>query len=288
MKKIKRKTLLTIILATFIIVLGEVHLMAYSMTMNDDKIKSSFAKKGITVSIDHMNISNRTVRVVATKARTEDSTLIVFVHGAPGSWDTFKMYMQDSAFLARGQLLAYDRPGYGESGKKSMTDISEQADVLKHIIEQYELPHVVVIGHSYGGPIVGNIAARFPELIDKAVMIAPLNDPENEPIFWVSHFAKWKATKWLLPKNMQNAGDEKFSHAAELEKMKNLWAELKVPTMHIHGSKDMLAPSEPNIAWSKNELPQELLRLEVLKDEGHLVLWQAFYRTSGLILDFIE
>jgi len=288
MIKINKKRILTFVLGSFIVILGAVHLMAYSMTMNDNKIIKTFSKKGISVTVDHLDIMNRKVRVVATEAKAEDSTLIVFVHGAPGSWDAFKKYMLDSAFLSRGRLVAYDRPGYGESGKESMTGISDQADVLKQIIEKYKLPTVVVIGHSYGCPIVGNIAARYPELIDKAVMIAPLNDPDNEPIFWVSYFAKWKTTKWLLPKDMQNAGDEKFSHAEELEKMKHLWAQLKVPTLHIHGSKDMLAPSDPNIAWSKNKLPQDILRLEVCEGEGHLVLWQAFYRTSGLILDFIK
>lgn len=276
------------LLIVLLLVMGGLHLMAYSMDTADDKIVKAFAKKGITVDVEYVTISDRVVRVIATAPRASDSTLIVFVHGAPGSWDAFEKYMVDSAFLASGRLVAYDRPGYGRSGKKSMTDITEQSDVLKQIIDRYRLPHVVVVGHSYGGPIVGNIAARYPEIIDRAVMIAPVNDPLNEPIFWFMHFSHWRATKWLLPNPFQVAGDEKFSHASELAQMQDLWASIKVPILHIHGAKDGLAPSAPNIAWSKNEIPAEVLTLEVLEGEGHLVLWQAFYKVSGLILRFIE
>ena len=281
-----RKKKLLIFLAVLFLVGTCANLM--SNTKDDNKIIKSFAEKGVAVSVDYLALDDRDVRIVATTPRNTDSTLIVFVHGAPGSWDAYEKYMLDSSFLAQGRLVSYDRPGYGESGKKSMTSISEQADVVKQIIEKYRLPKVIVIGHSYGGPITGNIACRYPDIIDYAVMIAPLNDPENEPIFWVSHFAKWKATKWILPKGMQNAGDEKFSHAEELDKMKHLWSELKVPMLHIHGDSDMLAPSEPNIAWSENELPQEILQLEVMEGEGHLVLWQAFPKVKKLILDFIH
>lgn len=256
--------------------------------MNDDEIIDTFAKKGISVSVDHLDIAGRTIRTVATEPKEGDSTLIVFAHGAPGSWDAFEMYLMDSTYRAKGRLVAYDRPGYGESGKQWMNSISEQADVLKDILEQYKLPHVVIVGHSYGGPIVGNAAARYPDLIDKAVMIAPLNDPNNEPIFWVSYLAKWKATKWVLPKGMQNAGHEKFSHAGELAKMQELWSELMVPILHIHGASDMLAPSDPNIAWSRNKIPADVLQLEILQGEGHLVLWQDFYGVQRLILEFME
>ena len=282
------KRLLTGLIGLLLITVGGVHLMAYSMESGDQKIVELFAKEGVKVSVDHLVAEGRSVRVVATDPKLTDSTLIVFVHGAPGSWDAYKKYMLDTVLLQKARLVAYDRPGYGGSGAESMIDISEQADILKHVIEQYRLPHVVVVGHSYGGPIVGNIAARYPHLIDRAVMIAPLNDPENEPIFWFSHIARWKATKWLLPNGVKVAGEEKFSHAAELAKMQDLWSELTVPILHIHGDKDGLAPSLPNIAWSQKHIPADVLRLEVLAGEGHLVLWQAYYRVSGLILDFIQ
>jgi len=286
--KITRKRLLAFVLGILLVALGGVHLMAYSMMINDDKIKNDFAKKGITVSVHHHKIASRSVRVVATAAKNTDSTLIVFVHGAPGSWSAFKKYMQDSTFLEKGRLVAYDRPGYGKSGKESITNISLQGDILKEIVELYKLPKVVIVGHSYGGPIVGNIAARYPKLIDQAVMISPLNDPESEPIFWFSYFAKWKLTKWLLPNGFQVAGDEKFSHAEELKAMEHLWKNLQIPTLHIHGSKDGLAPYEQNIAWSKNEIPQNVLQMEICEGEGHLVIWQAFHKVKRLILDFIS
>ena len=147
-----------------------------------------------------------------TKVRTvyldnHSDTLLVFVHGAPGSFDAFLSYMRDSSFQSYN-LLAYDRPGYGESSSSPLPSILKQSNILLNIINNHLSNHIVLIGHSYGGPIAGYATAIHPELIAKAIMVAPLIDPEHEPIFWFSYFSEWTFTNWLLTNDLNTSGTE--------------------------------------------------------------------------------
>ena len=227
-----------------------------------------------------------------TKVRTvyldnQSDTLLVFVHGAPGSFDAFLSYIRDSSFQSYN-LLAYDRPGYGESSSSPMPSIEKQSNILLNIINKHPTNHVVLIGHSFGGPIAGYTTAVHPELIDKAIMIAPLLDPENEPVFWFSYFAKWPVTRWLLTDDLRVSGTEKFEHAQALKEIEPYWKLLKRPILHIHGGLDGLAPPVYNTEYSKRMIDNSYLDLRLYPKEGHLILWEEFELTKGLFLDFIR
>lgn len=247
-----------------------------------------YSKKDSSIKTLIHNYKKTEIKVVEQVSNSSSDLLIIFVHGAPGDHKAFRHYMNDPQLKKLAKMVSYDRPGYGKSSQIPMTNISDQADVLHSIVKSYNYPNVMIIGHSYGGPIVANALARYPDDIQKAIMIAPLNDPYSEPIFWFSHLARWKLTKWMLPHGMKRAGDEKFSHAKELEKMAHLWSVIKNPILHIHGVNDKLAPTDPNIKWSKTMIPTSVLRIEVVEDEGHLIIWQGFKKVRSLIKSMIE
>ena len=206
-------------LLVFVIIVG-LHVIDKWMYSEDAEIVEMFEGSGTEVSVDRKKTQAGNIRVVVEQVEEGDSTLIIFVHGAPGAFDAFKMYMLDDAMAKQGQLISYDRPGYSR-GTKSTASVTEQAEVLMSIVREYKLPEIVLVGHSYGGPIVAKCLSKYPMEVDKAVMIAPVNDPDHEPMFWFSYFSKWKFSKWLLPNSFQVAGDEKFAHAQELKLMKS-------------------------------------------------------------------
>jgi len=285
-RKIGRRLAIGFVLLV-LVAIGAVHAMGHFMSYTDVQIRESFADKDTSVRVFMHDADGIQVRVVEELGGTTDSLLIVFVHGAPGDHSAFKFYMEDPKMQSLGKLVSYDRPGYGKSSRQAMTSIDQQADVLHSIVEHYNLPKVLVIGHSYGGPIVANALDRYSDSIVGAIMIAPLIDPYNEPIFWFSYLAKWKLTKWLLPNSMKVAGREKFSHAAELEKMEDIWQSMTSPILHIHGANDVLAPAEHNIAWSRKYVDNTSLSLEVVEDEGHLIIWQGYAKVRDLIKEFV-
>ncbi|MEM9546024.1 MAG: alpha/beta hydrolase [Bacteroidota bacterium] len=255
------------------------------MSFSDEKAYAFFLENEFDGSIETINVNGRAVKIVASKPRLTDSILIVFVHGAPGSWDAFKNYLVDQDLREHARVIAYDRPGYGGSGREAMPDIKDQADVLSEIIKVHGLDKNILVGHSYGGPIVGNVALNKGRKNDVAIMIAPLIDPESEPLRWYSYFSYWKLTSWLLPKDLVVAGSEKFAHASELELMREDWKRAPCKIIHIHGLKDGLAPGKENINFSKSNIPKDKLEIVVYPDKGHLLIWNDYNRMKNIILD---
>ena len=172
--------------------------------------------------------------------------------------------------------------------KAAMPGIEEQSEILMAIIKKYGSKHNVLIGHSYGGPIVGNVGLDSAGDIDAVVMIAPLVDPDSEPLRWYSYFSYWRLTSWLLPKDLVVAGSEKFAHAAELEKIRSKWSMAKGRFIHIHGLKDGLAPGVENVDFLKDHLPPESLQSVVYDDKGHLIIWSEYDEMKAIILKVLK
>ena len=87
---------------------------------------------------------------------------------------------------------------------------------------------MILVGHSYGGPIAAYTSLKMPK-VKSVLMLAPAIDSASEKVFKIAHVAKWKLTKWMVPAAFRVAGDEKFAHIEELQKLKNIWKEIKVP-----------------------------------------------------------
>lgn len=93
----------------------------------------------------------------------------------PGSYGTYRTWNRLIPLLSdRYQLLALDYLGVGDSDKPKRGfryTVQEQATLIAHIIQQLGLGKTHMVGVSYGGAIVLNLAARHPELVNKVVSI---------------------------------------------------------------------------------------------------------------------
>lgn len=93
----------------------------------------------------------------------------------PGSFSTYRTWNRVMPLLSdHYRLLAVDYVGTGDSDKPKSGfryTIEEQADLTAKMIEKLELRKVHLLGVSYGGVIVLNLAARYPELVNKVVSI---------------------------------------------------------------------------------------------------------------------
>ena len=269
-----------------VLVIGAVNIGMGVMRFTNLEAEEYFDERGFEGIIDSIVVNGREVKIVSDKPEESDSILLVFVHGAPGTWDAFKEYVTDKDLNSKARIVSYDRPGYGGSGDIAMPSIQEQSEVLKEVIKYFGLKRNILIGHSYGGPIVGSAGLDLES--DAVIMIAPLVDPESEPLFWYSYFSYWKLTSWLLPTELVVAGLEKFAHTEELEKLKDNWKEAKGEFIHIHGLKDGLAPGKENLAFTNRQIPQNNLNTVVYEDKGHLIIWTDYNLMKEEILKAID
>ena len=93
----------------------------------------------------------------------------------PGAFSTYRHWNRVIPYLSKHyKLLCMDYLGVGDSDKPrsgfSYT-IEEQTDLIVEMIETLQISKVHIFGVSYGGAIALNLAARYPEKVDKIISI---------------------------------------------------------------------------------------------------------------------
>ena len=91
--------------------------------ISDSKAKEEFAQKGLQASFNYTDADETGLHYVKTGADTLPT--IFFVHGSPGSWDAFKIYLMDTALLQHFRLISVDRPGFGYSSFGTAFNLEE-------------------------------------------------------------------------------------------------------------------------------------------------------------------
>lgn len=256
---------------------------------SDSNSLAYFKEKKVAVQIHRKKVVDREVRYLDANQLGPQAPLILFVHGAPGSASEFYTYLSDTVLLKKAHLAAIDRPGYGYSTYgKSEISIEKQAAAICAVVEDFpQASKIILVGHSYGGPIIAKCAMLHPDKFSAIMMLAPVNDPETEKIFWFAHFSKWKLTRWMMSRALRVSGDEKFAHPKELRKMQGDWNQINIPVVHIHGAEDkMLAPAG-NIEFSKTHIRPEVLKLLVLPKAGHLIPFSDYEVVQKELLNLL-
>lgn len=254
---------------------------------SNKKIYKQFSDSGLKPTISYFKSGEKTIRYIAAKEYNSALPSVVFLHGSPGSSQDFYDYLQDSTLNSKANLIVVDRLGYGYSDfGNAETSIRAQANSVNRLIETISSEKIILVGWSFGGPIAAKMAVQNTD-IDALLLLAPAVDPKNEKHFALGYLAKWKLTRWFVPKAFQVAEQEKLAHAAELEQMKNDWPKLKIPVIHMHGDKDNLVPIE-NLAFSKKVISQNYLTPIVVENGGHLLPWKNYELVQQHILNLVS
>ncbi|MCV6629746.1 MAG: alpha/beta hydrolase [Flavobacteriaceae bacterium] len=197
---------------------------------------------------------------------------IVFVHGTPGSGDAFFGYLKNSRYQYNHQIITYDRPGYGYSSfGKSLPSLEAQASVIEKLIHHYQLESVVVVGHSFGGPIAA-VSALHSKKIKGLLLLAPALDPQQEKNVQIAGVLQYQMIRWFTPKVWEVAADEKYTHIGELETYRPAWQSLQIPIIHLHAPKDRLVPFE-NLDFATEHFNNNYFKAEEVPDGDHFLPW---------------
>lgn len=100
----------------------------------------------------------------------------VFLHGAAGSWTTWTPLLGEAARSGAPlpDVVAFDLPGWGESeSPRDGVDIVRTTTAVLEVIERLGYRRSVVVGHSLGGALALDLAARAPEMTDGVVLVSP-------------------------------------------------------------------------------------------------------------------
>ncbi|PJZ69310.1 hypothetical protein CH373_14340 [Leptospira perolatii] len=264
--------------------------------MEESEALASLNQSGAKVQIQELESLPGTNSIQAVEVDCGTQTrrnILVFVHGSPGNWIHYLKYMKDPELRKTYCIISLNRPGFrnGESDA-SVPDPEEQAKRISasvsFFLSKLSRPigkHLVIVGHSYGGPIAGRIATLLPSHVTEIVLLAAALDPEQEEIKWYNKFANSWVAKNLLPKSLIVSNDEMLPLKEQLATLQPTWSQLKAKAYIIQGEKDTLVSPE-NLEFAKRVFPEgTIAKAILLSEQDHFLPWREFDLIKQILLE---
>jgi pimeloyl-ACP methyl ester carboxylesterase len=252
----------------------------------DESVTENWIKGSVKPNYRESFIGKRKIFYVETG--DSNQPLIVFIHGTPGSWKAFGQYLVNESLRSRAQLVAVDRPGFGQSDPKQIIpSLQKQSALLAQVLERdFRGRQAILVGHSIGASIAARLAMDYPDMIDGLVLVAPSIDPKLEKPRWYNHLADSTLLRWLLPTDLALANEEVMPLSDELSHMLPLWQRIRIPVIVIQGDKDRLS-SPANADFAENVLGRRVQIIRVPR-AGHFIIWKKPDITVEAILSLLE
>lgn len=203
----------------------------------------------------------------------QDKQLIVFVHGTPGSLSGFLRYVNDPLMRDKFHMISVTRPGWVDENSEKIPSLDMQASALEPLLKKDRSGKgAILMGHSYGGPVIAKTAMDYPELVGGLVFVATTGDPTLSGPRWYNRIAT-VLPRFILGASLKGANAEILPLVPQLNDMLPRWEALQLPVLIVQGDKDKLV--NPGNAFFMEEM---LVNSDVTHLHrpglGHFVLWE--------------
>jgi pimeloyl-ACP methyl ester carboxylesterase len=201
---------------------------------------------------------------------------VLFVHGSPGSWSGWAHFLLDPELQRNFHLIAVDRPGFGgtDPGKTDPSIVSQAETVLAVLQVNKSGKPAILVGHSFGGPVIARAAMDHPERVAGLVFVSSSVSPELEKTKWYQIPATWWPIRVLIPTKLRVCNEEILPLKGELLKMLPLWKKISAKVVTIQGEEDDLVPPGNQDFLLKN-LDKRIV-VKTVREPGlnHFVPWK--------------
>ena len=269
-----------------LVLVAVVFILSMDQRINNKDIISEFESAKIEVEI----YNSDDLRYYRAKSAYDSETAIVFIHGAPGNGAQFHPYMMNHTLRNLADIYTLDRPGYGYSNYgKAAEGIADQAEIILNALSSVidSSQKIILVSHSFGGPIASYMGIQKPEQIKGHLMLNPVIDPVSEPMFWYSKVPIIWPFSMISSGAMKVAAYEKIVHPDELKKAEHLWRHVTTPTLMIQGKKDWLAPLD-NAEYVRDHFPSDYVDVRVLEEKSHFIPFSDVELVVDLIIKLLS
>ena len=123
---------------------------------------------------------------------------ILLMHGSGLThivWSLHEQFYASQGF----NVLSVDLPGHGNSEGPSLKSIEKISDWIKSLMLKINIEKIIIIGHSQGGLVGIDFASRYPELIEKIVLVAnSYKMPVNQDLIDLAEAGDEKAVLLMM------------------------------------------------------------------------------------------
>ncbi len=213
--------------------------------------------------VEHHDASSGDVKIHYVTAG--EGPVILFVHGFPDFWYTWRHQME--GLSDRFRCAAMDTRGYNLSDKPKGVD-SYSLDLLQSditaVIEDLGVERVVLVGHDWGGFIAWTYAMRYPERVDLLVImnlfhphprVGEMSEEERAGGAYRDEFRKPGAHERLNPEMLASiaAGPEpevrgRYLEAYRRSDFEAMLAYYHLTTRPLSGDNQRVLAAKPNIS----------------------------------------
>jgi 2-hydroxy-6-oxonona-2,4-dienedioate hydrolase len=231
--------------------------------------------------------------VVSTTPVLPSAPTVVLVHGLGLS----HRYMMPIAERLAPAYRVYipDLLGFGDSGKPPRTlDVPGLADALVSWMCTVGLGRATLLGNSFGCQIIVDVAARYPEQVERAVLQGPTTDPMERSWFW--QFVRWRQNSLYNPRALgpitrsdyRKCGLRRLFQTTRYflrDRVEEKLPRVVVPVMVVRGQRDPICRQR----WAEavtRRLPHG--RLVVIPEVAHTLVYTSPQELMDVIRPFLD
>lgn len=250
---------------------------------SDKKAISVFSGKHVPLSIHDTMINNRHLHYAISGS--DSLPTLVFVHGSPGSWMNYMIYMWDTSMQKKFRMVSIDRPGFGYSDFGQAMHLQEQCNIILPVLRSLKNEHPMFLcGHSLGGPVAVQLAASAPELFTTIVIAAGSIDVKEEEKETWRKIMNVKPFYWLLPGAFGPSNTEILYLKKDLIPLQAEFKKVTCNVRFIHGDADTWVPIQ-NVAYGISMLVNaKSISSDTIPGAGHLIPWKNEAAFRALLL----
>lgn len=121
---------------------------------------------------------------------------MIFIHGLGGSLDNWDHNIPHFSGVYR--TIALDLPGFGQSEKPIRSySIKFFARTIREFMHQKGIRRAVLVGNSMGGHVCLTFALKFPQMVEKLVLVDPLGAWKEPGILTTTFLALFGSAWWI-------------------------------------------------------------------------------------------
>lgn len=218
---------------------------------------------------------------------------VVLVHGSGLSG----RYMVPTAIQLTGDLSVYvpDLPGFGDSDKpKKIFAVPELADWVAAWMPRVGLERASLLGNSFGCQVIADLAARYPDRVERAILQGPTTPPGERSWFW--QFVRWRQNQRYNPDSLGEVtnGDYKKAGFRRMfcsfqdqltDRIEDKTPRIQAPVLVVRGEHDPIA----NQQWCGSIArlcPRG--RLVIIPGVAHTLCYTAPVQLAAITRAFVQ